>query len=704
MQRINVTYEKNVHPILCALNINAPVIYSIDNSAYAFYKFLEHLHYKYSSVRSIKLMVARTHKKYPVIGWLQKKVDDIGIIRTAQEIDPSSARGSTYLHFLMIIGLLSVGYDDYFNTNPKTILKIDSWMEPYKEVLGIEKFANELRKIASTTSNRCISCKIQTKLAYKVGIYLVIRYKLNHIVELTFEQWQEFMIDCRNRNLYIQVASVSLMHRALFQMGIIDIAYDNKLSGCLSKEKIKPWCDNPMIAPYYKSFLSFILLSKAKATVNIYTRAIGIFFEYLLTEKGKNFTLDKLSRADINGYITYSYTCKNKTGGLLSFKTLEGRFYSLRAFLTFISENKMNFKRQGFLVFNKKIVVNEDFKIKTIKHLPRPIEKKILDVLKKSLIMVTNVKYRLLFSLMLSTGIAIGDALILKYDCLKYSDEEKRYFFFFYRRKIKKQIFVPVLLDTVQIIKQLQMLNTQNIPMLHMDGSYTTFLFNDGGKALDISWTKYRFEQHKLLASKMFPEMARDIMKISIYQIRHTFASNKRDEGKSILELKMLMGHSNVNTTMIYVKENDKFKVELIKKLEGKNYYCEGFKKLGKDGLQGEKGAAIIDSMIHHENKFSGGRCTVYGFDNCKNAYRCITCPYLCTTVEDIPELVSIIEIQYLKYQKLRLQLECETEEEKMRYIKDEIKRIRGLLQQLHNRYKKISEQQKRKIDPILEN
>lgn len=690
MQSISATSVKICHPILKELRINEHVVYSIDSSGKAFEIFLKTLEYSAVYKYQLKYQPPHTHKLFPKLEWLQNRVNEIGLIKTGQEIEWSSAKGTVYLYFLVLIGLLKIKFNDYFYTNPKTILKLDQWLEPYKQLLGIEDFVNELLKIAESTRNRSINSERQWKFGNKVGIYLVLRYGLKHIKELRFEQWQEFMLDCRNSRRHIQNASISLMHRTLLNMGVIEETYEKKLSGAKTLEKNRDWHTHPQIAPYYNAFMDFIVQSKAKGTTRHYRDSIEVFYLYLLKQKGETFSVGQLARADIVDFINYLYSYKDKQGNPYSFKWMESRSYNVKVFLRFISENAADFRRRGIPVFAKKIIVDKDFVIPQTEYLPRPIDESALNVLLESLVDVENKKYRLAFLLMLTTGLAMSDMLSLKYDCLKYEETTDIHTLYYYRLKTKKHVSVRALQDAIPIIKELQRMNTQLVPLPHPDGSDSIFLLNDGGNRLYRMWLGYWMKKHKEIARLKAPRLVEDINKLTPHKLRHTFASIMRDRGATITQLMELMGHTNIAVTQKYTKESDRLKIELIEKLQNGEYVCESLQQIDQSTLQGEQGVLLIESMLKHENRFSGGRCTVNGYENCKNAYRCLSCAFLCTTKEDLPEIVSLIKIQHLQYQEYNFRIEGEARHAAVASLQKDIERIKKSLIRLYEKYRKL--------------
>ena len=57
-----------------------------------------------------------------------------------------------------------------------------------------------------------------------------------------------------------------------------------------------------------------------------------------------------------------------------------------------------------------------------------------------------------------------------------------------------------------------------------------------------------------------------------------------------------------------------------------------------------ERGLQVISDMLNFKNNVGIGQCTVDGYENCPMAFQCIDCIYLCSTVEDIPEMMEMLE------------------------------------------------------------
>lgn len=68
-----------------------------------------------------------------------------------------------------------------------------------------------------------------------------------------------------------------------------------------------------------------------------------------------------------------------------------------------------------------------------------------------------------------------------------------------------------------------------------------------------------------------------------LHSLRHTFATELVDRGVDILVLSKLMGHSQINASMIYAKAGEALKRRAIEKLEDESH--DGHKLVTIDSL-----------------------------------------------------------------------------------------------------------------------
>jgi len=101
---------------------------------------------------------------------------------------------------------------------------------------------------------------------------------------------------------------------------------------------------------------------------------------------------------------------------------------------------------------------------------------------------------------------------------------------------------------SIPLYKKLEDILKEHNPILLKEGNYSEYVFPDeygnmrGGKRGRASFSS---PLETALKKANLP-------KIAFHDLRHTFASNFVMKGGSILSLKEILGHSNINTTMMY--------------------------------------------------------------------------------------------------------------------------------------------------------
>lgn len=684
--------EKNNISIL---NINEKVNlfdryeYSIESSMAELKKFIVQVGYVHPTRKKIIENAQKTHKLFPSILWLQKSIDDNGILEVGKGIDPRA--GTVYLHFMVLIGLIKMKFSDYYKTNTKTLLKLYKWYEPYYEELGINKLQEEIRSITQNTRNRKLNIKKCEDKSRKTIVYLIMKYHLSSIYELKDKQWNEFILDCRdskklsNYNDISNYTNIEIMQKAFLNLGITEEVSTAKQD---RKCKERAYENMVFIYPGVDLFIKYCETKYKKGTIIQYKNAIEQFCIFIQTKYGYDVKFSNINRSDINEYMDSLFLeYKNNK---FSHHCLQNRALCLKGFLRFASENSKDLKMQGIPTLESKIVIDEDFRTPNIKTLPKPLRQEVLDALLNTLKNIDDKLYILTFLVMLNTGIAKSDVLNLKYDCLKYDENSGEYFLSYLRIKTKTEIQVKVQKEVATYVKKIQEFNTQKVPTIHPDGEKTIFLLNDGGKKIDVSWFKLQTDKHKNITSKHYPHLKNEIEKFTTHRLRHTFATIMREKGADILTLRYLLGHSSIMTTMKYTKESDKRKIELIDSLSSNQYYCEAMPRITGEQINSEEGLVLIENMLRIENKLSIGICTVEGHKNCPMAFKCIDCIYLCSTKEDLPEMINILEEVKAQYDNFMKQVDKKISNNRLKELNIEMEKCKRRIQLLYKKINKI--------------
>lgn len=678
------------------IDINKNYEYSLSDSFKVFEAFLENTSYVNITKKQILYQAKKIHDYFPNRDWLQNSINNIGIIDTAKQITKSYSKASPYIYFLAMAKVIDIKFEDYYNTNSTTLMRIHNWYEPYYDEIGISNVLKELEDIVVNTRNRKLNLDRCKRISLKTLIYLVLRYKLTTIYNLTYEQWGEFINECRiaaNKNNYTKYISNYTNHE-LLQLAFANLTIFTSL---LPTNKNRPKRKKAMISeqmpnikPIVDIFIKYGKVKWKKSTLQRYEINLNTFFKYLIKKYDVYFDLSMLRRKDVIEYINLLYI--EVEMGKYGYSALESKVLNLKIFLIFVSEHESELKKENLIPLKGKIVINNDFKTPRIKYLPRPIESDILNILLDSLKFVENKMYRLSFMIMLTTGISKIDLINLKNDCIIFNNEDNSYYLSFFRVKVKKELIIKIQSDAAKIIMRIQKDNTQKFGILHPDGTNAIFLLNDGGKKVDISWFDGNFKKHIDFAIKQYRHLETEILKVKPHRLRHTFASIMRDKGADILTLKYLLGHENITTTSKYVKESDKRKVEIIDNIKNNNFYCEAINLSDGEFLSSKKGLEFIDKMLSHENDLLIGKCTVNSGKNCPMAYKCLDCIYLCSTKEDLDEMLDMLNVLKNQYDELYEKVSKTKNNTNKSYIEVELKKAKRRINILFKKISKIQQ------------
>lgn len=622
------------------------ISFSKDDSFLEYKKFIKLAGYSQTSQHQLLLAAERVHRLYDNIDSLNDDIRNNSLLGLAKKIGKQASQKYTaYFYFLAMIRLVDIQFEDYFQVNPKTIKKLNSWYSLYDEEIGLTQFLSKAKEIVDKTTHRDLNWERDKRLIRKTVIYLMLRYKLFSIYSITVEQWLAY-----RKDLYEKVhehaqnyTPVKVMQQAFWELEIFDIRIKNRvfnsMDDCYTRTYLFDLMPNVKpVTDLYKEYC----ISNYKKTTNAHKfQDLEAFFSYLNDLIGADFKLSSLTRG-----IVFDYLSKIKSMDFSpSFK--QGHIYAVKQFLEFINSNSNELLSMGVCIPKKLIMAKSDFKVDTYTFLPRPIVDKVLNALLETLKGISNERFKVFIMLLLTTGIPQREVLHLTYNCVK-KVGDNIFEIFYYREKSKR--FKIVKVDSVvnELVTKVQQMNTQTKPLPHPNGKEEYYLFNDGGTILDSIWYKRYFDILKQEAVTNNPELAEQIKATTLHQFRHTFATNMRERGADILTLSKLMGHEQINTTRAYVKESDTKKLYIIEKLE-KSFSCDAISDI-KSVLMGAGGSALLNNLKNFKNYMGIGTCIINGYDNCAMAHKCLDCMYLCSTKEDIPEMVRMIQALHREY------------------------------------------------------
>lgn len=646
------------------IDIFADIHYAVDDSLVLYEAFLFQNSYSDSSIENKMRMARRIHRTYPAITWLQNQVNKKGLIETGINKD-----GSAYLQFLCMVGLLDIAVTDFFMTNPTTINKLKRWYAPYYDELGLSDLLNTVASVIERTNNRAVNKENTLDRALKALVYLVMRFHLHHIDQLSQAQWTVALTEMKDCSAKLNNLIPNIvLGQALFEKGILDESATRHFISY--PEKHRSYDEMPEIEPIVAKYKIYLESKHTKHTIAHKLDAVDKFIVFA-KENRKNFTsMENVSRKLLHDYKVYVMS----QGYTSSYN--ENALYGIKTFLEFVEATTDELRAEGYKVPLKKVIVSKDFKLSQNKREPRPIEEKVLDKMLEYLKSHDNKAFRMAFLLMLTTGVTVADMMALQADCMETMADGTQTLKI-HRIKKHKDYKVKIQPAAAEIIRYFQDTNTQLAPTRHPDGSEALYLINDAGHNLTYSWFTQKFRDMRDQLISENPKLAREIKKATPHQLRHTFATRARDNGADIYTLAYLLGHDSINTTKKYTKESDRRMQALTDKLN-EAYTCDAIKDISKL-TETEQGLTVLADMLNYHNDMGIGKCIVNGYENCTMAYKCLDCIYLCSTIEDLPDLMGMLEGLETVYRNL---MKAGHEEEAQGY-KKKIRRLLGKIKKL---------------------
>lgn len=288
-------------------------------------------------------------------------------------------------------------------------------------------------------------------------------------------------------------------------------------------------------------------LSRAKNTLEQYTKVLDDFYEYA-ADIADMFNIQDLNKQHILGYLMY------KDGSTKSFceNSKKTHVTIIKAFFKYITENNDEGKD---LVKSLKSI-----NISTPKREPDGLTaeelERILKSFRKNISLETTftqtiiLRNRLIFKILVFGGLRASELLSLELENFVLDTENKVYKVSVIGKGNKERfIYIP----TETISTELEYLRKIG---------YTYVAQTSKGKKID------RKNLYTIVLNIL---KQNNIKKKGVHLLRHTFARNLVSNNISISTIKTLMGHSNLETTMIYAKTNEANMINAIQSLNKKD-------------------------------------------------------------------------------------------------------------------------------------
>ena len=284
------------------------------------------------------------------------------------------------------------------------------------------------------------------------------------------------------------------------------------------------------IGRFFQYFVNELkLTNKSKYTIISYTTTIKSFIEFI-RQYEKELSFNNFKKIDIMNFLEYKNMVLEKQSELeMSSKKLY--ITHLKTFFTFINEN-----------LDTDIKLSTIFKIniKIPKRTPKGVENKDVKLLEEyiknlKLDNFLNIRASLILKILLYSGARRGELEALRTD--NFIEDDELYIIHTIGKGDKERtLYMP----KEYIEKELLYYNMNNIKDIAstkstkiMDGSQIYRFLNNTYKKIGIKYS-------------------------GAHILRHTFAKSMIAKNVNIVTVKELLGHSSIQTTMIYTNPNQR--------------------------------------------------------------------------------------------------------------------------------------------------
>jgi integrase len=284
------------------------------------------------------------------------------------------------------------------------------------------------------------------------------------------------------------------------------------------------------IGRFFQYFVNELkLTNKSKYTIISYNTTIKSFIEFI-RQYEKELSFNNLKKIDIMNFLEYKNMILEKQSELeMSSKKLY--ITHLKTFFTFINEN-----------LDTDIKLSTIFKIniKIPKRTPKGVENKDVKLLEEyirnlKLDNFLNIRASLILKILLYSGARRGELEALRTD--NFIEDDELYIIHTIGKGDKERtLYMP----KEYIEKELLYYNMNNIKFIAstkstkiMDGSQIYRFLNNTYKKIGIKYS-------------------------GAHILRHTFAKSMIAKNVNIVTVKELLGHSSIQTTMIYTNPNQR--------------------------------------------------------------------------------------------------------------------------------------------------
>lgn len=296
-----------------------------------------------------------------------------------------------------------------------------------------------------------------------------------------------------------------------------------------------------LIAKYISSFLnSYVPSQKSRSphTLRSYKHALNLFIGFLEIKKGitsENFKAECFNQSFIEEWLVWLSDKRN-----CSPKTCNSRLASIRTFLKYLGyrEITMLYLYEGATRINRRKEVK-----KPVEGMSKAAVKALLSIPDQST--KTGRRDLMLMLLLYSTAARIDELLSIKLKHIILDAKKPSITLIGKGNKIRTMYLLPKAVSHLK--KYLEKFKLQNCD----SEAYLFFSRNLGynGKLSQTAVSK-RLKIHAKVAHKICEEVP---LNLHAHQFRHAKASHWLEDGMNIVQISFLLGHENLQTTMVYL-------------------------------------------------------------------------------------------------------------------------------------------------------
>ncbi len=287
-------------------------------------------------------------------------------------------------------------------------------------------------------------------------------------------------------------------------------------------------------------------LNLSDNTLMNYKRVLDSFYQFFAKKEEDN-TINSIYEIDRDFILEYL----NSKGDIAA-NTKNLHITVIKSFLAYISENNSN---NIDLVQNLKSITAKSVKRESeslSKEEEVILERYMNKPLKKKTFL--QVRNRLLVKLLYYTGVRASELLSIKLKDISLMKEEGVYKIYILGKGSKyRYVYIKqeIIEDDLEYLK---------------DHFFSDDTMIDNNKEYFIAVTQKRRVMHRAELYTMLDRLYKKlyIKKRGIHMLRHTFGKRMVQKNVNLSTIKEMMGHENIQTTMIYARSDERSMIEAI--------------------------------------------------------------------------------------------------------------------------------------------